>query len=409
MTKRVAGIVVAGFFTLFTAFAIRYSYGLVLPYMLSTLAISKTEAGVIFSSYFVTATVLSPLMGILGDRLDAKTILTVFVAILGAGSCLMSLSSSVLQASIFFAIAGVGHSACWAPLVAVLMRWVSPRSRGVVLSVVDLGTTAGIGVWSVAVPVIVGSHGWRLVWVCLGITAFAVAAVNFFFIESSPDAQPDGRGMKTLPERRAPVGDSYRAILRDRKFYLIGSSYLLISFSILIPFTFLVSYATQKLAMPYASATGLLLVIAIAGTVGKPVLAYVSDRAGRIEIMMLCGLLTAGGALGMAYAHAFSALCVFSAIFGVGYGTLWSVYAASGRDLFPGEYAGSIVGLWTLFHGMGSIIAPILAGWIIDASGAYYRAFLLAVSGSLLSLLLLVPVRKLARAGEGFVRAGRSS
>jgi hypothetical protein len=59
MTKRDAGIVVSGFLTVFIAFSIRYSYGLVLPYMLSTLAISKTEAGVIFSSYFITAWHLS--------------------------------------------------------------------------------------------------------------------------------------------------------------------------------------------------------------------------------------------------------------------------------------------------------------------------------------------------------------
>ncbi len=100
--------------------------------------------------------------------------------------------------------------------------------------------------------------------------------------------------------------------------------------------------------------------------------------------MMLCGLLTAAATLGMAYSHGLSALYLFSAIFGVGYGTIWAVYAASARDLFPGEYSGSIVGLWTVFHGAGSIIAPVLSGWTIDASGSYYWAFILAVSGSVL-------------------------
>ena len=400
MTKRIAGIVTAGFFTLFIAFAIRYSYGLILPYMLSTLAISKTEAGVIFSSYFITATILSPFMGILADRFDARIILTVFVAILGAGSCLMSLSSSVVQASIFFAIIGIGHSACWAPVVAVVMRWVAPNRRGVAVSVVDLGTTAGIGVWSIAVPMIIGGHSWRTVWVSLGITALVVAGMNFFLVRSQPDIRPGWRDVKSGQRTHSPVKGSYKAIFRDPKFYLIGFSYLFISFSILIPFTFLISYATQKLKIPFASATGLLLVIAVAGAIGKLILAYLSDRAGRIEIMMLCGLLTASATLGMAYARELSTLCVFSAIFGIGYGTIWAVYAASARDLFPGEYSGSIVGLWTLFHGVGSIIAPVLSGWTIDASGSYYWAFVLAMSGSLMSLLLLLPVRGLSRNGR---------
>jgi MFS family permease len=396
MTKRMIGIVTAGFFTLFIAFAIRYSYGLVLPSMLSTLAISKTEAGVIFSSYFVTATILSPLIGILADRFDTKIILTVFVAILGAGTCLMSLSSSVVQASIFFAIAGIGHSACWAPVVTVVMRWVSPKRRGIVISVVDLGTTAGIAVWSIVVPIIIRDHSWRTVWVSLGTTALIIAGMDFFLMKSHPEIQA---GTQDREEANVPVKGSYKAIFRDPRFYLIGSSYLFISFSILIPFTFLISYATQRLTIPYASATGLLLVIAIAGAIGKLILAYVSDRVGRIEIMMLCGLLTASGTFGMTYAHALFTLCIFSAIFGIGYGTLWAVYAASARDLFPGSYSGSIIGFWTLFHGLGSISAPILSGWIIDTTGAYHWAFILAVSGSLLSLLLLLPVRRFSRNG----------
>ncbi len=396
MTRRVAGIVAAGFFTLFIAFAIRYSYGLVLPHMLSALAISKTEAGVIFSSYFITATILSPLIGILADRFDTRIILTVFVAIMGAGACLMSLSSSVVHASIFFAITGIGHSACWAPVVAVVMRWVSPERRGLAISIVDLGTTAGIAVWSVIVPIIIRDHSWKTVWVSLGITALVVAAMNFFLVKSRHEAQFGTRKPGDGQMVRIPVEGSYKAIFRDSRFYLIGFSYLFISFSILIPFTFLISFATQKLMIPYTSATGLLLVIAVTGAISKLILAHVSDRAGRIEIMMLCGLLTALGTLGMAYAHGLAALCVFSAVFGIGYGTLWAVYAASARDLFPGDYSGSIIGLWTLFHGLGSVIAPIFAGLIIDRTGTYRWAFVLAVSASLLSLFLLLPVRRLS-------------
>jgi len=110
---------------------------------------------------------------------------------------------------------------------------------------------------------------------------------------------------------------------------------------------------------------------------------------------MLCGLLTASGTLGMAYAHKFSMLFIFSGIFGIGYGTIWAVYAASARDLFPKSYSGSVIGLWTLYHGLGSMISPVLSGWIIDATGTYVWAFILAMSCSFLSLLLLLPIIKM--------------
>ena len=81
-------------------------------------------------------------------------------------------------------------------------------------------------------------------------------------------------------------------------------------------------------------------------------------------------------------------------VFGAGYGTIWPQYAASARDMFSGEYAGSVIGLWTLFHGLGSVLAPVIAGWTIDATGGYVWAFMLTVFAGILSFLLLMPVSR---------------
>jgi MFS family permease len=394
MGHRVLAIIIAGFFTIFVAFAIRYSYGLLLPEMLSALAISKTGAGIIYSSYFLTYTLCSPVLGLLVDRSDARGILTIFVALLGMGAYLMSFSTTVIQASIFFALAGIGHSACWAPVVTVVLRWVSEKRRGIVLSIVDLGSAASIAFWSIMIPVIIGPYSWRTVWVILGLTAFLAAAMNFFLIKSRPPSELEARGSGSAPKARIPIKAVYMAIFRDKRFYLIGFSYLLISFSILIPFAFLTAYATQELKIPYQSAAGLVAVIGFAGAIGKLVLGHISDMAGRIKVMMLCGVLTAVGGLGLAYAQGFIVLILFTAVFGVGYGTIWPVYAASARDLFSKDYSGSIVGLWTLYHGLGSILAPVFAGWTIDATGTYVWAFILTVISGAMSLLLLLPLAR---------------
>ena len=394
MSKRAVAIIIAGFCTVFVAFSIRYSYGLLLPQMLSSLAISKTEAGIIFSSYFITYTILSPFLGLLGDRTDARTILTIFIALLGMGAYLMSFSSTVVQASFFFALAGIGHSACWAPVVTVVLRWISEKRRGIVLSFVDLGSASGIAVWSILIPLIIGSYSWRTVWTSLGVIAFLAAGMNFFIVKSHPPLELEPPGSQGTPEVRISIKKAYMAIFRDAKFYLIGLSYLLISFSILIPFTFLTAYGTQELKISYSSAAGLVAVIGVSGAIGKLILGHISDIVGRLRVMMLCGVLTAVGCLGLAYAHEYLMLVLFTIVFGVGYGTIWPVYAASARDLFSKDYSGSVIGLWTLYHGLGSVLSPVLAGWTIDTTGTYFWAFILAVIASVLSLLLLLPMAK---------------
>ncbi len=395
MGRRVLGIIIAGFSTVFVAFAIRYSYGLLLPEILSNLAISKTEAGIIFSSYFLTYTLFSPFLGLLVDRSDARVILTVFLVLLGTGAYLMSVATTVIQASVFFALAGIGHSACWAPVVTVVMRWVSEKRRGIALSFVDLGSASSIAFWSILIPIIIGPQGWRRVWVYLGLSAFLAAGMNFFLIKSHPPSGPGPQGSGEAPEVRMPIKEAYLTIFKDKKFYLIGFSYLLISFSIIIPFTFLTAYATQELMISYQSAAGLIAVIGIAGAIGKLVLGHISDIFGRIKVMMLCGVLTAAGAFGLAYGHKYIILILFTVLFGIGYGTIWPVYAASARDLFSHEYSGSIVGLWTLYHGLGSVLAPVFSGWTIDATGTYFWAFILAVISSVISFLLLLPVSRM--------------
>jgi len=129
MSKRAVAIIVAGFFTGFVAFAIRNAYGLLLPLMIPSLGISMTGAGIIYSSYFIAYTVFAPLLGLLADRSDTRVLLTLFVVILGTGSALMSFSTTIIHASLFFALAGVGHSTCWVPVVAVVQRWVSEGRR----------------------------------------------------------------------------------------------------------------------------------------------------------------------------------------------------------------------------------------------------------------------------------------
>ena len=396
MSKRIVAIMIAGFFTVFIAFAVRYAYGLLLPEMIPALAISKTQAGVVYSSYFIAYTLFSPLLGLLADRYNARFILTFFVGILGLGAFLMSYSSSVGNASLFFALAGIGHSACWAPVVALIQRWVSDKRRGIALALTDIGSATGIAVWSALIPIIVSTYSWQTGWISLGMFAFLVAGMNGFLVRSHPEQNSSSQHSTSTKFTNETVRATYRRLLYNGTFWLIGLSYLAIAFSILIPFTFLTIYVSQGLAMSYEAATRLIAVIAIAGVFGKLVLGHLSDSVGRIRVMMLCGALVAIGCLGMACFQGYIALILCTFIFGIGYGAIWPVYAASAVDYFSKESAGGVVGLWTIYLGVGSMLSPVITGWTIDATGGYVWAFILAMISAVISLFLLFPISKTA-------------
>jgi MFS family permease len=75
-------ILIVSFITILTNISIRFSYGILMPEMITSLKITKTQAGVIASSFYLAYTIFSPLLGFLIDRVSARKLLTLFSFIL---------------------------------------------------------------------------------------------------------------------------------------------------------------------------------------------------------------------------------------------------------------------------------------------------------------------------------------
>jgi MFS family permease len=383
MNKRL--ILTACFLTVFIAYAVRYGYGILLPEMLDSLGITKTDAGIIFSSFFIAYTIASPICGYIADRYGSRWLLASFVAALGVGAFLMSYATSILQASLFFTLAGMGSAACWAPVMALAQKWTSHEHRGQTLAFIDVGSALSIIVMAALVPVIIRNLDWRAGWMILGLAAIAIGIFNFLVVKNPPDEQL--KNQKT-PEK---AGVPLPVLLKSGRFWLLGLGYLFTGFSILVPFTFLNTYAVQELNLSFDVASYLMIALGVSAIVSKVVFGPISDRTGRLKMIFLCGSLIALGCLGMAYrntATLFIAVCVFA----LGYGVVWALYAAAASDYFAKESSGTIVGIWTLFLGVGSVLSPIIAGWVADATGTLTWSFGVGAAGGLVSVLLLIPL-----------------
>jgi MFS family permease len=391
MNRNADTVIIAGFFTIFISYAVRYSHGLLLPFMLPSLGISNAQAGAIYSSYFIAYTFFSPILGLMTDRSAVRNMLTFFIALLGLGAFLMSYTNGIISACFFFGLAGIGQSAGWVPVVTIVQRWVKPNKRGAALATVDIGSGAGIIIAGLVLPLIVTNMDWRWGWRSLGILGFIVSGINYLFIKNPPaDLVTNELNLKSSSP--ASVPQVIKELIKIPAFWFIGFSYMMIGSSILIPFTFLTSYATISFQISYDSAALLITILATCGIVGKLFFGYLSDTVGRIRVMLLCAILTTIGPLGMAFSETYSSLTISTIVFGVGYGALWPVYTAASRDFFPKEHSGSVIGFWTLLMGTGSIISPVVAGWAIDLTGHYTFSFEIAAFASIISGLLLLPV-----------------
>jgi MFS family permease len=382
-------VLIACFLTVFVAYAVRYGYGILLPDMLDTLGITKTDAGIIYSSFLIAYTIGSPICGYVSDRYGSRWLLSIFVVLMGLGTFLMSRVTTILQASLFFALAGIGASACWAPLVALAQKWTSDKRRGLTISFIDIGSALSIIAMAAFVPFIARKYDWQAGWMILGIITAAVGVFNFLAIKNPPLA----------PEKTARVkksGITLSTLLHSRKFWLFGFGYLFVGVCITVPFTFLTTYAVQELSFSYSTAANIMTVLGIGAITSKLIIGPISDKTGRLKMMLLCGFFIGVGALGMALQH-MATLFIAAFIFSLGYGAVWAMYAAAASDYFDRESSGTIVGAWTVFLGVGLALAPIISGWMADATGTLSWSFVLGGVGGILSAILLIPLLKNAK------------
>jgi len=394
-------ILLCSFITVFTAFSIRYSYGILMPEMIMTLKINKAQGGAIASSFFFAYTLFSPLVGFFIDRWSARKLLTYFIFILGSGAFLMGKPISLFQACLFYGIVGVGFSAAWIPTVTLIQRWFGVRQRGKALGILSIGFVTGYGVMGLVLPPLVALFDWRTCWFILSIPAFASAIINGILLRTKPqdlNLKPWGEGSGFHPEISPPEprqGTRYGDLLKLPNLWLGSLSYCFMAFSGYFINIFVVTYGTMELRFPFARAALLASAIAFSGIAGALFIPILSDSLGRKRCLLLTNISLVFSILLMIGAGKnWPALLLAACIFGVFFAAVWPMYGAVAAEFFPPGTTGSVLGFWTIFYGLALIFGPAGGGYIADRTGTFTWSFLMAAAAGVVGTFFLLTMKR---------------
>jgi sugar phosphate permease len=368
--------------------------------MIRELGFSRTQGGSIYNAYLFSYIAITPLTGYLTDRLGARRVITTCAFILGVGVLLLGRAGSLLTACIAYAIAGLGATGMWTPVITVVQRWFAPHRRGLALGVLSTGYGLGFATMGAAFPWIVNHFSWRHSWYFLGAGALVMVLGNGALLRKDPESagwRPwGGRGEISSPpseQERGTGGYPVKALFRDRTFWLVGLSYFTISYSLYGITTFMVDYAKYQLGLPLEKASLLATVHGTCQIVGVLTILPLSDYLGRKQTIILSntfitaalvGILTAGGHWAVLY--------VLVGLFAVFYGVTFPIYGACAGDYFPREVMGTVIGAWTPFYGLGAILVHWVSGRLRDTTGTYDHAFVITAVMAAVSVLLILGV-----------------
>ena len=393
------------FVDLFVNYSARLGYGVVLPEMIRDLGFTRTDAGSIYNAYLFTYILLTPLAGHLTDRFGARLVITVCSLVLGAGLLLMGRVDSLLSACLAYGVVGLGATGMWTPVITVVQRWFAPHRRGLALGILSTGYGLGFAAMGAAFPWIVQHFTWRHAWYFTGAAALVMVLANGLFLrrdpESSgsrpwgePDASEHGIPAQDRTTGRYPVSN----IFRDRVFWMIGISYLLISYSLYGITTFMVDYARYELGLSLEKASSLATIHGIAQVAGVLTVLPLSDYIGRRKTILLSDAFIGLAVIGiLMQGTSWLMLSFFVALLAVFYGVTFPVYGACAGDYFRKEIMGTVIGAWTPFYGLGAILSHWMGGMLRDAQESYGLAFALDALAAFLAVGFFYFVKPLSK------------
>jgi MFS family permease len=310
----------------------------------------------------------------------------------------MGAARSAEGAAAAFAVAGLGATGIWVPVLTVAQRWFAPSRRGLALGILSTGIGLGFAVTGILFPILIEHSGWRFTWVALGIAALALSIINGVFLRSTPESlghAPWGGGDRSArPGPECPTGlPSGGDIFGRGDFWWIGLSYFCVAFGLYGITTFMVDYARHQIGMEMDRASLLATIHGAGQVIGVLTILPLSDRLGRKTVVLFSNFTIAAAIGGILLSSGSVPLVFFFVgLMAVFYGVTFPIYGACAGDYFPRHVIGTVIGAWTPFYGLGAIASHWLGGMLRDATGRYDEAFALNALMAFAAFLLFFAV-----------------
>ncbi len=381
-------IAIAAFFALFSAYGVRFAYGVFFKPMAKDLGFSAATTSAAYSISFLCEGIFSLISGGLADRFGPRIVVSVSSILIVAGYCLTALAHSPWQLFLFYGVLlGIGMGAMFVPLVSMTARWFKAR-RNLMTGLVSSG--AGMGMLCVPpyIAHLIDSHGWRSSFLIMGLFIFTVVIIAAQFFKRDPAsigsvAYGENPDSSAIPSQ--VHGHTYPEAMRTSQFWIF--------FALVFCFgTVSMSYNVHIVpdainsGMRPTRAANIMAVTGAMFVISRIILGTLADRYGNKPVLIFCFIVSSLSFFFITLVHAHWAFFLLALLFGITQGGVGTAQSPVVATLFGLRSHGLILGSIGLGSTMGSALGPLLAGYIFDFTGSYHWALFMCAIVSLFAL-----------------------
>ncbi len=356
--------------------------------------------------------------GRMGDRIGRKRVLFLTIALMGASTTLIGVLPTYAQIGIaapallvaLRLVQGFGAGAEIAGATVMLAEYAPTKRRGLIASLVSLGTNSGTlaasALWAFLLATLpeedLLSWGWRLPFLLSFVLLIFALWVRTSLKESPVfEERPDVVDGVALSKAEIEKAGVLEAGLRQRKgkafFLALGLRFGQAGNSGLVQ-TFLVGYLATTLAVNRSIPTDAIVYGSLLGFVTVPVVGMLGDRFGRRPMYIGLSLLTAVLAFPLMSAIAGATVTGVTlgmiAALNIGVLGLFSLESVTMAELFGSRTRFTQLALAKEIGGiLATAIGPVVAATLTAVTGSWWPIAAMLVVYSLITLVstLLAP------------------
>lgn len=338
---------------------------------------------------FAFATLFS---GPLQDKKGPRFVASIGGILYALGLILTSTATSLYQLYAYYGvIVGLGVGFVYVCPLTTCLKWF-PNHKGLITGI-SLGAFGSGGlIFKPVIEYLIANFGVSATFLYKGVIFLILILVGAQFLKVPETSNKTGSSSVdiSLTDNNYTVG----AMVKTKQFYLLWIILLLGTLSGLLVIGLAKDIGIELAGLEPAVAANAVAIIALFNTAGRLVLGSLSDKIGRLRVILITFILTA---VSMGYMSAFSlnyiTYMVSLALITLSFGGILAVYPTVTGEFYGLKSVGANYSIIFQAYGIAALVGPIIAGQIGNLRVTFAIAGVLSVIGAMLTTKVKAPLK----------------
>ncbi|KKI93223.1 hexuronate transporter [Bacillus sp. SA1-12] len=367
----------------------RSALSIAAPFITEDLHLTPTQLGIIFSSFSVGYAIFNFVGGVASDRYGAKLTLFVAMIVWSLFSGAVALAFSFVSMIIIRVLFGMGEGPLSATINKMVNNWFPADKRASAIGLANSGTPLGGAIAGPIVGIIALNYGWKVSFVIIMVIGLVWAIGWWLFIKDKPAEESKHTKATDKLADKAASGEKIPLTFYLKQKTVLFTAFAFFAYNYILFFflTWFPSYLTDARGLSIKEMSVVTVIPWVLGFVGLALGGIVSDNVyrkvgkalfARKVVLVTCLFLSAVciGLAGIVSTTVSAVTLVALSVFFL-YLT-GSIYWAIVQDVVDQNNVGSVGGFMHFLANTAGIIGPTLTGYLVEVTGTYTIAFLLA-------------------------------